>query len=61
MIGQRRFIVRLKNMGGWMEQPIQADAVSEVESEPLVFLNADGSIAALFASEIVESWREEMP
>ncbi|MGD0508052.1 MAG: hypothetical protein ABSA27_09660 [Terriglobales bacterium] len=59
MDGKRTFIVRLKNMGGWLEQPIQADEVVAVQNEPLVFLNADGSIAGLFAIDIVESWREE--
>jgi len=46
-------------MDDWVEQPIQADEVVAVENEPLVFFNADGSIAGLFASDIVESWREE--
>jgi hypothetical protein len=59
--GKRTFIVRLKNMGSWVEQPIQADEVVAVENEPLVFLNADGSIAGLFESDIVESWQEETP
>lgn len=58
---KRRFIVRLKKMGDWVEQPIQADEVVAVENEPLVFVNADGSIAGLFARDIVESWREETP
>jgi hypothetical protein len=46
-------------MGSWAEQPIRADKVVALEGEPLVFLNADGSIAGLFVREIVESWQEE--
>jgi len=61
MQGKRTFIVRLKNMGSWVEQPIHADEVVAVENEPLVFLNADASIAGLFESDIVESWQEENP
>ena len=51
--------MRLKNMDGWLEQRVQADEVVAVENEPLVFLNADRSIASLFARDVVESWREE--
>lgn len=51
--------MRLKNMDGWLEQRVQADEVVAVENEPLVFLNADRTIASLFARDVVESWREE--
>ena len=57
--GKRTFVVRLKNMDGWLEQRVQADVVVAIENEPLVFLNADRSIASLFARDVVESWREE--
>jgi len=59
MAKKKAFVVRLKNTDGWTEQLVYADLVVAVGCEPLVFLNEDSTIAALFAFDMVESWQEQ--
>jgi hypothetical protein len=50
------YLVRLKK-ADLPSELVMAETI-EVHGEHLVFLKADGSLAALFVLEIVESWYE---
>ena len=52
----KTFLVRLKATGQMLHLVLAASA--EFHGEHLVFLNAQGNLAALFLVEIVESWNE---
>jgi hypothetical protein len=55
---KNKFVVRLET-DGWIEQLVYADQVVALENEPWVFLDEDKTIAAFFAFDMVESWREQ--
>jgi hypothetical protein len=50
------FLVRMKAPNGVL-QPVRA-ATAEFYGEHLMFLDTEGKLAALFLTEIVESWNE---
>ncbi len=50
----RQFLIRFKSGD---EQPVVAEQVVE-DDECLIFLNADGELAALFDLTVVKDWRE---
>jgi hypothetical protein len=52
----KTYLVRIKAPNGALQQVIASRA--EIHGEHLVFLNSEGKLAALFLTEIVESWNE---
>jgi hypothetical protein len=55
LMTDKTFLVRLKQV---LHSHLVIAANAEIHGEHLVFLRADGSLAALFALEVVESWSE---
>jgi hypothetical protein len=53
---ERAYIVKFKRPEIIMRPVVAARA--EVQGDHLVFVNADGRLAALFLLEIVQSWSE---
>lgn len=54
-----KYLVRFKEAGLPPELVIAAS--TEFQGEHLVFLRSDGSLAALFVLDVVESWSEVKP
>ena len=52
----KRYLVRFKQSD--MPTQLVVASSAEIHGEHLVFLHADGGLAALFVQEIVESWAE---
>jgi hypothetical protein len=55
----KTFLVRLKQADLHSHLVIAANA--EIHGEHLVFLRSDGSLAALFVLEVIQSWSEVDP
>jgi hypothetical protein len=58
-MSDRAYLIRFK--GTDLEPDIVTAASVEFQGEHLVFLKSDGTLAALFVLEIVESWSEIKP
>ena len=55
----KAYLVRLKRSD--LATQLVVASCAEIHGEHLVFLRPDGSLAALFVLEIVESWSEIKP
>jgi hypothetical protein len=55
----KAYLVRFKKAG--LPPELVVAETTEFQGEHLVFLRSDGSLAALFVLEIVESWSELKP